>query len=57
MGGVFMIHVYNKNKSEEKFDAKQEEATLSNMAARYAGQCIYELREKAKVKDQRYLFF
>ena len=57
MGGVFMIQVYNKNKSEEKFDAKQEEATLSNMAARYAGQCIYELREKAKVKDQRYLFF
>ena len=52
-----MIQVYNKNKSEEKFDAKQEEATLSNMAARYAGQCIYELREKAKVKDQRYLFF
>ena len=38
-------------------DAKKEEATLSATAARYAGQCIYELREKADVVDQRYLFF
>ena len=45
--GVYMIQVYNQEKSAEKFDAKKEETALSNMAARYAGQCIYELRDKA----------
>lgn len=55
--GVYMIQVYNQEKSAEKFDAKKEEAALSNMAARYAGQCIYELRDKAEIVDQRYLFF
>ena len=55
--GVYMIQVYNKEKSAEKFDAKKEETALSNMAARYAGQCIYELRDKAEIVDQRYLFF
>ncbi len=57
VAGVYMIQVYNKEKSAEKFDVKKEEASLENMAARYATQCIYELRDKAKVKDQRYLFF
>lgn len=55
--GVYMIQVYNKENSAEKFDAKTEEATLSNMAARYAGQFIYDLRDKAKIVDQRYLYF
>ncbi|EDU99630.1 SurA N-terminal domain-containing protein [Phocaeicola coprocola DSM 17136] len=55
--GVYMIQVYNQEKSTEKFDAKKEETALSNMAARYAGQCIYELRDKAEIVDQRYLFF
>ena len=55
--GVYMIQVYNQEKSAEKFDAKKEETALSNMAARYAGQCIYELRDKAENVDQRYLFF
>ena len=55
--GVYMIQVYNKENSAEKFDAKTEEATLSNMAARYAGQRIYDLRDKAKIVDQRYLYF
>ena len=52
--GVYMIQVYNQEKSAEKFDAKKEETALSNMAARYAGQCIYELRDKAEIVDQRY---
>ena len=51
--GVYMIQVYNQEKSAEKFDAKKEETALSNMAARYAGQCIYELRDKAEIVDQR----
>ncbi len=55
--GVYMIQVYNKEKSSEKFDAKKEETALSSMAARYAGQCLYELRDKAEIVDQRYLFF
>lgn len=55
--GVYMIQVYNKDKSAEKFDAKAEEANLSNMAVRYASQCIYDLYQKAEVVDERYLFF
>lgn len=57
-GGVYMIQVYAKEKGSEKFDAKQEEATLTNMAVRIAGnQIINDLYQKAKVVDQRYLFF
>lgn len=56
--GVYMIQVYAKDKGNEKFDAKQEEATLSNMAARIVGsQLINDLYQKAKVEDKRYLFF
>ena len=36
-GGVYMIQVYAKEKGSEKFDAKQEETTLTNMAVRIAG--------------------
>lgn len=57
-GGVYMIQVYTKEKGSEKFDAKQEETTLTNMAVRIAGnQLINDLYQKAKVVDQRYLFF
>lgn len=57
-GGVYMIQVYAKEKGSEKFDAKQEETTLTNMAMRIAGnQLINDLYQKAKVADQRYLFF
>lgn len=57
-GGVYMIQVYAKDKGTEKFDAKQEETTLTNMAVRIAGnQLINDLYQKAKVADQRYLFF
>ena len=31
--GVYMIQVYNQEKSAEKFDAKKEETALSNMAS------------------------
>lgn len=57
-GGVYMIQVYAKEKGSEKFDAKREETTLTNMAVRIAGnQLINDLYQKAKVVDQRYLFF
>ena len=55
--GVYLIQVLAKNKSAEEFDTKKEESTLANMATRYAGQCIFELREKGKVVDNRYLYF
>ena len=56
--GVYMIQVYNKEKSSEEFDAKAEEATLANMAANIAiRQFIGDLYQKAEVKDSRYLFF
>lgn len=56
--GVYMIQVYAKDKGNEKFDAKQEEATLNNMAVRIVGsQLINDLYQKAKVEDKRYLFF
>ncbi len=57
-GGVYMIQVYATDKGTEKFDAKQEETTLANMAVRIAGnQFLNDLYQKAKVVDQRYLFF
>lgn len=56
--GVYMIQVYAKDKGTEKFDAKQEEATLNNMAVRIVGsQLINDLYQKAKIEDKRYLFF
>lgn len=56
--GVYMIQVYAKDKGNEKFDAKQEESTLNNMAVRIVGsQLINDLYQKAKVEDKRYLFF
>ena len=56
--GVYMIQVYAKDKGNEKFDAKQEEATLNNMAVRIVeSQLINDLYQKAKVEDKRYLFF
>lgn len=51
-GGVYMIQVYAKEKGSEKFDAKQEETTLTNMAVRIAGnQLINDLYQKAKVAE------
>lgn len=56
--GVYMIQVYNKEKSSEEFDAKAEESTLANMTANIAiRQFIGDLYQKAEVKDSRYLFF
>ena len=56
--GVYMIQVYAKDKASEEFDAKKEEAALSATTSRMIGQSIYyDLREKGKVVDQRYLYF
>jgi peptidyl-prolyl cis-trans isomerase D len=55
--GVYVMQVINREKSAEKFDAKQEAQTLTGMAARYASTFINDLYKKANVKDDRYLFF
>lgn len=55
--GVYMIQVLQKDKTAEKYDAKKEEETLSNMAARMSSQFINDSYQKANVIDERYLFF
>ncbi len=55
--GVYMIQVYGRDNGTEEFDEKKEETSLAAMASNYAGQCIYELREKGEVTDERYLYF
>lgn len=55
--GVYMIQVLQKDKTAEKYDAKKEEETLSNTAARMSSQFINDLYQKANVIDERYLFF
>ena len=55
--GVFVLQVYGKDKLNETFDAKTEEATLANMHARFASRLMNDLYLKANVKDTRFLFF
>ena len=52
-----MIQVLQKDKTAETYDAKKEETTLSNMAARMSSQFINDLYQRANVVDERYLFF
>ena len=55
--GVFVLQVYGKDRLNETFDAKAEEATLTNMHARFASRLMNDLYLKANVKDTRFLFF
>ena len=54
---VYVMQVINKENNAEEFNAKNEENSLSMMATRYASNFINDLYEKAKVKDNRYLYF
>lgn len=57
-GGVFVMQVVDKKKTEDKFDAKQEEAQLAQNNLRVAFQnLINSLYLKANIKDNRYKFF
>jgi peptidyl-prolyl cis-trans isomerase D len=57
-GGVYMLQVLNKNKSAEKFDAKQEQQGLAMQNFRKAMNAVINtLYLNANVKDQRYKFF
>ncbi len=55
--GVYFIQVYDKEKSAEEYDAQVEKDNLYNAAGRYANNVINDLYQKAKVKDNRYLYF
>ena len=55
--GVYVLQMYAKDKMNEQFDAKKEEATLVNIHARMAGRLMNDLYLRANVKDNRYLFF
>lgn len=55
--GVFVLQMYAKDKLNEKFDVKAEEATLQAMHARFASRLMNDLYLKGEVKDTRYLFF
>lgn len=55
--GVFVLQMYAKDKLNETFDVKAEEATLQGMHARFASRLMNDLYLKGEVKDTRYLFF
>lgn len=57
-GGAYMVQVTKKtNRAGVKFDDKQVEAQLQQQALQAASQYMQELYLKAKVVDNRYLFF
>jgi len=55
--GVYLFQVNSKKMRPVKFDAKEYEQNLKQKALQYAGNFMSELYVKAKVKDNRYLFF
>ena len=55
--GVYMFQVVEKTQRPNKFDAKATEARLRQKAMQYASGFTNELYMKAKVVDNRYLFF
>jgi peptidyl-prolyl cis-trans isomerase D len=55
--GVYLFQVMNKSTHQTKFDAKAEEAKLAQKYLQLAGNFMNELFVKAKVVDNRYLFF
>lgn len=55
--GVYVLQMYAKDKLNETFDAKEEEAKQTSMHERLAGRLMNDLYLKANVKDTRYLFF
>lgn len=55
--GVMVLQVYAKESLNETFDAKAEEGNLQDMHQRMLSRYMNDLYLKAKVKDNRYLFF
>lgn len=55
--GVYLFQVVDRKKNDAKFDAKAEQQEIAQKAMQAAGRYLQELYIKAKVKDNRYLFF
>lgn len=56
-GGVYAFQVLSKNKLQGKFDQKQEETQLANNYSRILNGMMQTLVRKAKIEDNRYLFY
>ena len=57
-GGVYLLQVLDKTATQDKYDAKEEEAQAANMNFRYVSQSLLnDLYQRANVKDYRYKFF
>ena len=55
--GVYVFQVTNRSQRPGKLDVKAQEAKLRQKALQSAGNFMGELYQKAKVVDNRYLFF
>jgi peptidyl-prolyl cis-trans isomerase D len=57
-GGAYLFQVLEKKQREgAKYDEKQQMQQMQQQAMQAAGRFMYELVQKANVKDNRYLFF
>lgn len=55
--GVFVLQIVSKDRLNEKYNEKDEEAKLVSTHQQMSSRLINDLYLKAKVKDTRYLFF
>ncbi|MBP9031423.1 MAG: hypothetical protein KBF95_04760, partial [Dysgonomonadaceae bacterium] len=56
--GVFVVRIDNRTRSNESFDVKATKATLmNNNSYRLQMQSMEVLKDKLKVKDNRYRFY
>ena len=57
-GGAYLFQVLSKKQREgAKYDEKQQMQQMKQQATQAAGRFMYELIQKANIKDNRYLFF
>ena len=55
--GVFVLNVYAKESLSDSFSVEEEKTTLRSTHERMVSRFVADLYQKAKVKDNRYLFF
>ncbi|KAA6350581.1 hypothetical protein EZS27_002064 [termite gut metagenome] len=55
--GVFVLQIYAKDKQNETFDVEREKTNQTDANTRLLNSFLSDLRLKASVKDNRYLFF
>ncbi|MBO6058708.1 MAG: hypothetical protein J6P67_01000, partial [Bacteroidaceae bacterium] len=56
-GGAYVFQVLNVEEQKNTFNAAQAENQLKQQAMQAASRFMQELYQKAKVTDNRYLFF